>query len=280
MLVLTRKKTPRQQPKGQTAVNWGNPLTKCLTQLYLPSSQTELVTGQPIRTTNTNGKVLTAARRTLYASDAGGVNPQIYMPQNTGLVNSQLPWTIAVLMAVDSSVSGVSNYICSTTQTPGDVTSDSHDRSLGVSFSSPNLFLTGTVYDGSEKVVTHDVGIPFSSLNVFTAVISCSNGFLRCFLRGIKGASDTAVSNNGYSGYSATYFNVGTGAGTVGYRFGLGARYDGVGWMEAEARAFEENPFQLMIGPQSQIFVETAAAATTLVNIFSGRGGGAAQPVA
>jgi len=135
------------------------------------------------------------------------------------------------------------------------------DRSLAFFYySSDDIRIRASIYDGATKTVESSFGVPFQSKdNYVTLIASCSDGYLRVFLNGV-GSTETAVSNNGFTGYSAPYFNVYTDliGTTVGYDIGLVARIHGKGWKTKEAAAFHANPWQLF--SHRRIYIPYAAA--------------------
>lgn len=228
-----------------------SPLIQGLTHLYTPSLKVNSVTGEIIRIAS--GAVTTRARRIGLVTSSLGM----YFSDSASRINAGKPWTIIALMRVDPSIAGVSSYFINTSSTAG-TNGSPFDRSLGFTFPGPGIALQGSVFDGAVKTVTHQTQIAYTTgEQVFTAVISCSDGFLRCFYNGVPGTTETAVSNNGASSYSSAFLNIGMGG--TGYEYGIVGRFDGVAWKEAQARRFAENPWQLFAPLARRIWVPGTA---------------------
>lgn len=263
-----------KQPTGLFTIDRSHPLSRSVTHLYTPTRRAN-VAGQAAVVGTSNTTFESVYRNgVLWDRTATSSNKANYLPQSSAQVNLGLPWTIAILGAVDPNIGnidslGVGGVVTSNT---AGASGSVFDRGLGFGFSSPLITVMGSLYDGGSKTVTHQVGLAYQSGFVpFTAVVSASNGFLRVFVNGISCTTETAVSNNGYTGYSGQlYLNWGNLTADPGYHIGLVLRADGFAWQSGEARAFHQNPWQMFAPLRRRIYLPAAAGGATITGPLVG----------
>lgn len=263
MQAAKKTRAPVKQP-AYPVLNEGSPLVNQLTHLYVPTRPINLVNGELAQPSLSS--FVMGTRGDDWCESASLTSAKgSYLTQSAGILNARHPWTLFARIIVDSSTNNV-NAIISTTNAKGNLGTVS-DRQIGVTFTSPNLFWQGEVFDGAAKTVNHQTAIPFQSRTVISnVVVSCSDGFLRIFVDGVPCTTETAVSNNGFNGYTdPVYLCWGNLTNTSGYYFPLIGVVDGYAWRGGEALAFHANPWQLLRQRHRKIYVGTVTAGPTVL---------------
>ena len=257
----------RRQP-SHPVLDEKSPLSKLITHLYVPTRRTNLVTGEVAQTIDTGISIkVRAPVNDVCEVSSTTVAKGSYFTQSATRTNLGLPWTIVARILVDSTINGVDNSLIVTSGTKG-AAAGTFDRSIGVTFSSPNIFWRGALFDGTTKTVDHQTPIPYQQRAcVSDVVVSASNGRLRIFVDGVACTTETVISNNGFTSYAnPIYFCWGNLTNTAGYGISLLARIDGYAWGIGEAKSFHENPWQLVRQQERRIYVNTISSGGTTLS--------------
>ena len=255
MALLAKSSPRRKQPTGMFKVDWRNELTQGLTHLWCGGSWTNAVDGQLVTSNYSTPKVaVTGGGIALWNSNTGLQGFSV--PANATQINLRNPWTIGMLVEIDSTITQVgaanNNGIIGIGNTAGAL-SGTYDRVIAPAAASGGSVAWGSyLFDGASEVLTGSSFLSKYSTNpsVSAVVVTAHDLGMHLFVNGTEDASSPlTITNNGFNSYTvgSCFFNWGNCANSTlgGYKILMCFKTDNAGWDKTRAAKWWQNPWQM-----------------------------------